>query len=88
MANNEQYKTNQTPFRQAEMSTMSKFAVATRLSTATSTTKVFYMEACKRGANIKAAQERDFAQSYARAQQIDPSAVLKYVPMGERDSLR
>ena len=67
---------------------MSKFAVATRLSAAAGTAKVFYMEARKRGANIKAAQDRDFAQSYALVQQINPLVVLKYIPMGEQDSLK
>ena len=89
MAKGNQYKTNKIPFgRTDNMSTMSKFAIATRLSAAAGTAKVFYMEARKRGANIKAAQDRDFAQSYALAQQIDPSAVLEYIPMGERSNLK
>ena len=49
------------------MSTMSKFAVTTRLSAAAGTAKVFYMQARKRGATIKAAQDRSFEDSYALA---------------------
>ena len=88
MANSDQYKTNKIPFGRAEMSTMSKFAIATKLTATANTSKVFYMEARKQGTKIKAAQERSFKDSYNLAQQINPSAILKYIPLKEQNSCK
>ena len=67
---------------------MLNFAVATKLTAAANTAKVFYMEACKRGAEIKADQDWIFEDSNNLAQQIDPSTVLKYIPLKEWNSCK
>jgi hypothetical protein len=70
------------------MSAFTKYCTASTLTAAGNTAIAFYKEARERGRDIKGAEDRDFEQSYSLAQQIDPGAVLEYIPIKERRSCR
>src|ERR1700753_2942171 len=64
-----------------------KFAAATKLTSAAATARLHAYQIAAHARRVKNAESVSFDVSYRYAQDIDPAAVLDYIPMGDREEL-
>jgi hypothetical protein len=63
------------------------FAAATKLTAAGKTAKLHAYQIAAHARRVHGLENKSFNESYALAQEIDPSAILDYIPMADRGEL-